>query len=217
MERSANLRMAALASVVALAAVLPLAAAVAGPAVTKLARHGDGPREHVNTAPERASLTRVTPSSPPSPSGPASASPAPPASALDEPTALLGLPPLPGTGEAGGTERAASCGPALGSPGGVHAQTCVLRQGGTTWARSYYRNETGDPLRMILTLMEPGGRALQVHCEVAAADGGGTCETPRRSAERATGEEPYSAVAEVASGDGARMLLRSGSNTGAAP
>ena len=38
----------------------------------------------------------------------------------------------------------ARCGPELSSPDGIEAQTCVLTQERDTWARTYYRNATGD-------------------------------------------------------------------------
>ena len=45
-----------------------------------------------------------------------------------------------------GLATAARCGPELTSPDGIEAQTCVLTQGRDTWARTYYRNATGDEL-----------------------------------------------------------------------
>ncbi|MEH6379305.1 hypothetical protein V7793_33945, partial [Streptomyces sp. KLMMK] len=121
----------------------------------------------------------------------------------------------------------ARCGPELTSPEGVEAQTCVLEQGNETWARTYYRNATGAPLRAVLTLMGPDGRTVQVHCRTTASDDPDGCETPRartvragsgeaarsgRAAEDGLGGDPYEAVAEIASADG-RLLLRSGSNS----
>lgn len=55
-----------------------------------------------------------------------------------------------------GLATAARCGPELSSPDGIEAQTCVLTQGEETWARTYYRNATGDELSSVLSLMEPG-------------------------------------------------------------
>ncbi|WP_449477385.1 hypothetical protein [Streptomyces abikoensis] len=121
----------------------------------------------------------------------------------------------------------ARCGPELTSPEGVEAQTCVLEQGNETWARTYYRNATGAPLRAVLTLMAPDARTVQVHCRTTASDDPDECETPRartvRGAEAARaaarGEDPYTAVAEIASegtgdgGEGGRLLLRSGSSS----
>ncbi|MFD4257042.1 hypothetical protein ACFWR9_05280 [Streptomyces sp. NPDC058534] len=113
------------------------------------------------------------------------------------------LPPGPAT--------AVRCGPELTSPEGVEAQTCVLAQGAETWARTYYRNATGDRLEAVLSLMGPDGRSLRMRCAVSAEDTPGTCETPR---ERARGGlAGYTAVAEFASRAGyGPLLLRTGSN-----
>src|SRR5947207_123844 len=43
-----------------------------------------------------------------------------------------------------GLATAARCGPQLSSADGIEAQTCVLTQGRQTWARTYYRNATGE-------------------------------------------------------------------------
>ncbi|MFF1639160.1 hypothetical protein ACFVXA_16230 [Streptomyces sp. NPDC058246] len=113
-----------------------------------------------------------------------------------------------------GLATAVRCGPELSSPDGIEAQTCVLKQGEDTWARTYYRNATGDELDSVLSLMGPGGRTVQMNCAVGAEDDPGVCETPR---ERTTGDVgAYTAVAEFAKGTGDRgpLLLRSGSNSG---
>ncbi|MCX4982194.1 hypothetical protein [Streptomyces sp. NBC_00572] len=111
-------------------------------------------------------------------------------------------------------ERVTNCGPELASPEGVEAQTCVLAEGPDNWARTYYRNATGQDLDAFLTLMAPGGRTVQVRCPVTAQDEPGTCETPR---ERGRGmATAYTAVAEFAGtgeGDNTPLLLRAGSNT----
>ncbi|MGW7084897.1 hypothetical protein ACWGH2_15605 [Streptomyces sp. NPDC054871] len=110
-----------------------------------------------------------------------------------------------------GLDSTAQCGPELTSPKGIEAQTCVLTQGHDTWGRTYYRNTTGDELSAVLTVMAPGGRTVQMHCAVGAADEPGACETPR---ERTAGNaEEYSAVVEFADGSGGPLLLRSGSNS----
>ncbi|WP_339130375.1 hypothetical protein WJM95_15820 [Streptomyces sp. f51] len=117
-------------------------------------------------------------------------------------------PPAPGLA------TVARCGPELSSPDGVEAQTCVLARGGETWARTYYRNATGDALSSALTLMGPGGRTVQMDCALDAEDDPGECETPRQ---RSTGDlGAYSAIAEFARSAGADdpLLLRSGSNSG---
>lgn len=110
-----------------------------------------------------------------------------------------------------GLATAARCGPQLASGGGVEAQTCVLTQGKDTWARTYYRNTTGEELTGILSFMGPSGLSVEMHCAVAAADARESCETPRQRVAGDTGA--YSAVAEFSHGDGSGpLLLRSGSD-----
>ncbi|MFJ5308102.1 hypothetical protein [Streptomyces sp. NPDC088350] len=113
-----------------------------------------------------------------------------------------------------GLATAARCGPELSSPDGVEAQTCVMTQGEDTWARTYYRNATGDDLDAVLSLMGPADRTVQMHCAVAAEDEPALCETPR---ERTQGDlAAYTAVAEFAARSGSGpLLLRSGSNSSA--
>ncbi|MFJ4336658.1 hypothetical protein [Streptomyces sp. NPDC088915] len=122
------------------------------------------------------------------------------------------VPPAPDAPVA--SERITRCGPELASPGGVEAQTCVLNEGSDVWARTYYRNTTGQELDAFLTLMAPGGRTVHVRCAVPAQDEPGTCEVPR---ERGAGAvTAYAAVAEFAgAGEGGStpLLLRAGSNT----
>ncbi|MFF4181660.1 hypothetical protein ACFYZ9_00590 [Streptomyces sp. NPDC001691] len=119
--------------------------------------------------------------------------------------------PLPGAAQ----DAAAHCGPELTSPEGVEAQTCVLERGRDTWARTYYRNATGEELRSALTLMGPGGRTVETNCQVAADDQPESCETPHESASvRAPGAGAYSAVSEFSgAGEDSPLLLRSGSNS----
>jgi hypothetical protein len=110
-----------------------------------------------------------------------------------------------------GLATAARCGPQLASGDGVEAQTCVLTQGKDTWARTYYRNVTGEELTGILSFMGPSGRSVEMHCAVGAADDPESCETPRQRVAGDTGA--YSAVAEFSRGDGTGpLLLRSGSD-----
>ncbi|KPI21816.1 hypothetical protein OK074_7326 [Actinobacteria bacterium OK074] len=110
-----------------------------------------------------------------------------------------------------GVATAARCGPQLSSPDGVEAQTCVLSQGADTWARTYYRNATGEDVTTVLSLLEPDGRTVRIDCEVGAEDDPGVCETPR---ERAAGDlGAYTAIAEFARGARGPLLLRSGSNS----
>ncbi|MEW2630164.1 hypothetical protein AB0903_00495 [Streptomyces sp. NPDC048389] len=122
-----------------------------------------------------------------------------------------------GEGEAYGDSAARTnsrCGPELASPGGVDAQTCVLTRAGLTWARTYYRNATGEKLTSVLTPMAPGGRTVRTNCDVGAGDEPRTCETPHEPSRGAA--SAYSAVVEFAAydrtGDGP-LLLRSGSNS----
>ncbi|WP_455353033.1 hypothetical protein [Streptomyces sp. SYSU K217416] len=112
-------------------------------------------------------------------------------------------------------QTSARCGPELSSPAGVEAQTCVLAGPADTWARSYYRNATGEELLAVLTLMGPGGRTVQINCPVGAEDQPGMCETPR---EATAGEsDAYTAVAEFAGPNvDDPLLLRSGSNPASA-
>ncbi len=188
MERAPNLRMIALASTVALAVALPLAAATAGPAESERSAP-DG----FATAPQSDGQTPVRAGLPGAPSA----------------GARTGA----GTGAAqmAAGHRKAHCGPELASPEGVEAQTCVLAEGGRSWARTYYRNTSGGPLRAVLTLMRPDGRTVQAYCEIPAGDEPGTCETPREPTVGG-GVAPYTAVAEVADARGERKLLRAGSN-----
>ncbi|WP_167158340.1 hypothetical protein [Streptomyces sp. MBT27] len=112
-------------------------------------------------------------------------------------------------------EATARCGPELVSPEGVEAQTCVLVLGHDTWARTYYRNATGQDLRAVLTLMGPGGRTVETNCQVAADDQPGSCESPRQGgAGGSVDEGAYSAIAEFSgAGEDSPLLLRSGSNS----
>ncbi|MGA5410799.1 hypothetical protein ACPCSC_26485 [Streptomyces lavendulocolor] len=122
----------------------------------------------------------------------------------EAPALLAGIDAPPAAGRA-------TCGPEVASPDGVEAQTCVLTEGRDTWARTYYRNATGEELGAVLTLMAPGGRTVQAHCEVRAEDEPGVCETPAEPS-RGTSAE-YTAVAEFAESGESPLLLRSGSNS----
>ncbi|MGA4865454.1 hypothetical protein ACPB9J_22725 [Streptomyces lavendulocolor] len=141
---------------------------------------------------------------PAAPAGPAGAGGAPGEVPGEAPALLAGIdaPPAAAT---------ATCGPEVASPDGVEAQTCVLTEGRDTWARTYYRNATGEELGAVLTLMAPGGRTVQAHCEVRAEDEPGVCETPAEPS-RGTSAE-YTAVAEFAESGESPLLLRSGSNS----
>ncbi|MZF85481.1 hypothetical protein [Streptomyces sp. SID5643] len=111
-----------------------------------------------------------------------------------------------------GPSTAVRCGPGLSSPDGIEAQTCVMTRGAETWARTYYRNATGEALDAVLSLMGPDDRSVRMTCAVRAEDEPGTCETPREP----TRGDPaaYTAVAEFAERGGrGPLLLRSGSNS----
>ncbi|MFJ5260583.1 hypothetical protein ACIQAC_08985 [Streptomyces sp. NPDC088387] len=184
-----NPRLLALAGLAVCAVVLPLAVASAGPA-------GDEART-------RAGRPVSTPSAGPRDDPrPHQQDPADPVASPTGSPLRLGV----------GLATAARCGPELTSPDGIEAQTCVLTQGEDTWARTYYRNATGEDLDAVLSLMGPGGRTVTMHCAVDAGDEPADCDTPR---ERTRGElEHYSAVAEFADAAGqGRLLLRSGSNS----
>jgi hypothetical protein len=215
-----NLRLLALAGVVACAVALPLAVASAGqvddaerPPVRPSA-HADA-RDPVRPSAHADARDPVRPSAhadardPVRPSAHAPVRPPAPADAkapAAEPTPsspVLGL----------GLATAARCGPELTSPDGVEAQTCVLTQGEESWARTYYRNATGGALDAVLSLMGPGGRTVQMRCAVAAEDDPGTCETPRVGTRGKPDE--YTAIAEFAARGAEGLLLRSGSNSSA--
>ncbi|MFI8874848.1 hypothetical protein [Streptomyces sp. NPDC055243] len=202
-----NPRLIALMGVVAITVLLPLAGASAGPVGDGDAEAGPSERS-ADAAPGAApdpdakqpSSEKPT-SKRPSTEGASSSSGSTSSSSSGDSSLLGGL----------GLDSAAQCGPELTSPKGIEAQTCVLTQGRDTWGRTYYRNTTGDELSAVLTVMGPGGRTVQTHCAVGAADEPGACETPR---ERTAGNaEAYSAVVEFADGSGGPLLLRSGSNS----
>ncbi|MEV0115131.1 hypothetical protein AB0H77_18070 [Streptomyces sp. NPDC050844] len=193
-----NPRLIALMGVVAITVLLPFAGASAGPVGDDDAGAGQAERptdpvpspDAKQPSKERLSSNQSAPERPNSNQ-----------SATEEPSLLSGL----------GLSSTARCGPELTSPEGIEAQTCVLTQRSDTWARTYYRNATGDELSAVLTVMAPGGRTVQMHCAVSAEDEPGVCETPR---ERTEGNAAaYSAVVEFADGSGGPLLLRSGSNS----
>ncbi|MFD7277278.1 hypothetical protein ACFV80_09530 [Streptomyces sp. NPDC059862] len=199
-----NVRLLALAGVVACAVALPLAVASAGPVgepdplTVRLSPRGDAKGSGAAGSRGGALASRDAAAVGEGAAAPADR-PAPRRSPF-----LLGL----------GLATAARCGPELTSPDGIEAQTCVLTQGGQTWARTYYRNATGDVLDAVLSLMGPGGRTVQMRCAVGAEDEPASCETPRERTQGDPGD--YSAVAEYAARGGrGPLLLRSGSNFGA--
>ncbi|MFI9808360.1 hypothetical protein ACIHEJ_29000 [Streptomyces sp. NPDC052301] len=179
---SRTLRLLALVGGVTAAVVLPFAVASAG-------QVGDAARHAVAGTPQDPARPRHQDAKDPS-------------AAPSRSAGLLGI----------GLATAARCGPALTSPDGIEAQTCVLTQGADTWARTYYRNATGEALDSVLSLMGPGGRTVQMRCATGADDEPATCETPREHSRG--GPDAYSAVTEF-SGRGAdgALLLRSGSSS----
>ncbi|QDQ16434.1 hypothetical protein FH965_19310 [Streptomyces spectabilis] len=195
-----NPRLLALLGIVAVAALLPLAGAAAGP-VFEDAKAPAGPG--------RAGAL------PPPAGGGAQEAGAHRASGAEpeaRPQQADGRPAHPAADAAPLPDTLSHCGPELSSPDGVEAQTCVLTQGADTWARTYYRNVTGEALEAVLSVMGPKGRTVQMHCAVGAGDEPGACDTPR---ERTSGVAAhYTAVAEFASESGDALLLRSGSNSG---
>ncbi|WP_107422160.1 hypothetical protein [Streptomyces lushanensis] len=220
-----NLRMTGLTAIVVFTALLPLAATT-GPMGTvrpaDSARPVVGRAEPLADAKVGAGLPTVSGTD-----GPAA-----------EDSATDGTPVAGDT--AGGTAGAATgdtaggdavmraderCGPEVASPEGIEARTCVLTEGGDTWARTAYRNTSGGELRAVLTLMGPRGRTVLTHCVAGVTDEPATCQTPREPS-RGTREQ-YTAVVEFAamptpsSGDDGEvsgpgtgpLLLRSGSNS----
>ncbi|MEV6793843.1 hypothetical protein AB0M87_17955 [Streptomyces sp. NPDC051320] len=187
-----NLRTTGLAAMVVLVVMLP-AAAAAGPATGLFAR--------------------------PAPSGASAPSGADRAGARERSAVVSGT-GASTTASGALPHTAAVCGPEVTSPDGVEAQTCVLTARseagppGATWARTYYRNETGTELDSVLVLLAPGGRTVEMHCVIGTEDEPGTCETPRDAVRGKPAQ--YTAVAEFArAGDGGDgpLLLRSGSNS----
>ncbi|MDI3402683.1 hypothetical protein [Streptomyces cavernicola] len=207
-------RLAVLVAAVALTASLPLAGALAGPTSEGRTDRTEAARQASSDA--RKGAADPVPSDPSGSSGEPGRAGASAGAGVEEkaPGRTTGGGLLSGLG----LTTAAQCGPELASPDGVEAQTCVLAQEGDTWARTYYRNATGERLRAVLTLMGPGGRTVQMHCAVGADDEPGACETPR---EPGRGEPAaYTAIAEFAAPQGAEgdeeerpLLLRSGSNS----
>ncbi|MEU9572168.1 hypothetical protein AB0D62_20195 [Streptomyces massasporeus] len=209
---SRKTRLLALAGVVAACAIaLPLAAASAGPTGsagpkgTVGSKGVVGSKDAVGSVDAAGSMgadARVSGSGALRPS-PRADDKAP---GVSEPSAVA---PLPALGE--GLSTAVRCGPELTSTDGIEAQTCVVTQGAQTWARTYYRNATGEALDAVLSLMGPDDRNVRMTCAVGSEDEPGTCETPREPARG--NPAAYTAVAEFAERGGlGPLLLRSGSN-----
>lgn len=202
-NRASHLPLIALVCTVVLAAALPIAAATAGPAGS--------------TAVGEAAVPSTESTSAQSARGPVA--PRGERGSGGSTDVAEGRRSGRGTHAADGAGLVSSCGPELTSPEGLTAQACVLSEEHETWARAYYRNETNSPLRGALTLTRPDGSSLRADCEVAAAGDPGMCETPREKSRQGALPEAdgeglrYSAMTEVGSLDGERLLLRSGSNS----
>ncbi|WP_369377705.1 hypothetical protein [Streptomyces sp. cg36] len=211
-----NLRMIGIGAVVVFTALLPLAASAGtaeGPESSPRAGGSEGPGTFGGAGGPDGARAPGGSGAPPSPGAhdgrPAhdDAKPSPRARVKGAPESTAHAPAAAGPAE---HEPAARCGPALVSPEGIEAQTCVLSEDRDTWARTYYRNATGGRLRSVLTLMGPRGHTVQTNCSVLAGDQPGVCETPREPARGKPGA--YSAVAEFSgTSDEAPLLLRSGS------
>ncbi|MEU4964507.1 hypothetical protein ACH4RA_10910 [Streptomyces smyrnaeus] len=214
-ERSSRLRVVTLASTVALAVALPLAAAVAGQDARLAAeafqaaqpRHSDDHARRVHDSQSQESgghdsgghetggheTGTRSPGSDSWAGHPSERSPSGSQTSEDRP--------------GGRGHPASSCGLEIVSPEGVAARACVLTEGGDTWARAYYRNPTGGRLPVVLTLHGPDGSLARAHCTLRGDGDPGVCETPRgRSAKATADKDTYMAVADVSSADGRRVL-----------
>ncbi|WTW96240.1 hypothetical protein OG216_23980 [Streptomycetaceae bacterium NBC_01309] len=214
--RTARVRTAALGTTVGLCLLIPLAAASAD------GSHGKSPGK----APVAGGTT--SPSGTPKPSGAHDFGNGVDPSAPDGVEAvkqLLGATTTPSGKASPATSPAATagpastpvsnalCGKAVEAPGGVRAQTCVEREGSEVWGRVYYRNPTAEPLLLVLSLLRPDEGAVEMRCTVAAKSGDGVCETPRLRTDSPLAE--WSAIAEVATEDGAEKVLRAGTASAA--
>ncbi|MCF2526471.1 hypothetical protein [Yinghuangia soli] len=215
--RTARVRTAALGTTVGLCLLIPLAAASADSA------HPKSP-----SADGRPGAATASPTAKPRPSGshdfgngvaPGSAE------GLDAVKQLLAATGTPaGTAPAAEASKAPAapastpvsnslCGKAVEVPGGIRAQTCVEREGTEVWGRVYYRNPTADPLLLVLGLLKPDGDTVEIRCTIEARAGEGQCETPRLRTDQAL--PAWSAIAEMATADSSRKVLRSGTASAA--
>ncbi|NJQ05488.1 hypothetical protein [Streptomyces lonarensis] len=214
-SRSSELRTTAVASAVALALALPLAFA------KSTTQHVDSPA----APPPAAAGTESGATGEDkdgSPAQPGSGSePAPghgdrhgaPGGAPDGPDGADGADGADGPEHPGGASRAADtdCGPAISAPEGVEARTCLVTEGADTWARVYYRNGSGEPLRGELTVHDPAGGTVEVRCDVPATEARGVCETPRVPTVDDSTASFYSATAELTGPGADGALLRAAS------
>lgn len=205
--RAARVRTAALGTTVGLCLLIPLAAASADSAHDRGAS-ADGPRASASGAatpkPSGGSHDYGNGVAPGGPDG------------IDAVKQLLGPASSPAATKSvpvvpAGTVAVADklCGKAVETQG-VRAQTCVEREGGEVWARVYYRNTSAEPLMLVLGMVRPGVGAgsLQMTCDIDAKSGDGQCDTPRLRTDQPLAA--WSAVAEIATADGSRKVLRSG-------
>lgn len=214
--RSARVRSAALGTTVGLCLLIPLAAASA-----------DAPR---TKPPAAEGLPSAVPSPKPGASGTGDfgngVAPGTP-EGIDAVKQLLGAgttppasaPSAPATSGAPAPAASAPvsnavCGKAVEVPTGVRAQTCVEREGSEVWGRVYYRNPTPAAMILVLSLLRPDAGTVQMRCTVDAASGDGVCETPRLRTDQPLAA--WSAVAEMATQDGSRKVLRSGTASASA-
>ncbi|MGV9337155.1 hypothetical protein [Streptomyces sp. NPDC003688] len=200
----ARLRLLTLAGLAAVAVLLPLGAASAGQTGGP---EPSGGASGGRTAAVGTPAVGTTVAGVPVVSAPAVPTPAAVLFAPEAAVAGRERPRSLGIGEA----TAVRCGPELSAPDGVEAQTCVLTRGGESWARTYYRNTSGDAVDALLSLLGPGGRTVLTRCAADGGDEPATCETPRLRTRGAPGA--FTAVAEFAGrGDAAPLMLRAGSN-----
>ncbi|WP_436785861.1 hypothetical protein [Yinghuangia sp. YIM S10712] len=223
--RSARVRTAALAATVGICLVIPLAAASADSARSKSATadgssvvptpRPSGSYEFGNgvdpEAPDGADVVKQLLAGTNSPAikgtSPTPSKPAPGGTAVP---AAPAAPPAAATPAAAASTASANtvCGKAAEAPGGVRAQACVAREGGEVWARVHYRNPTAEPLVVALVLLRPDNGTVEMRCTIDAGADEGQCETPRLRT-----DEPlalWSAIAEIATADESRKVLRAG-------
>ncbi|MBA0052718.1 hypothetical protein E0L36_18100 [Streptomyces sp. AJS327] len=244
-QGASRLRLTALASGVALAVILPFAAATAGtdrPAPERRTSHSHSPSADESAGAGRHGPSEATGDHPPLGLSRLTREVGPETSQDTGSPREPGHPPAERGGDASGARQQsppeptgrraprpssvgspASCGPEVAAPVGVEAQTCVLTEGRAARARAYVRNATNSRLRAVLTLLGPDGRSLRVRCALPASGGLQTCETPGRPRAAVDGEPSRegggmagrgrTAVVEVATADGERLLLRAGSES----
>lgn len=219
--RSARVRTAALTTTVGLCLVIPLAAASADsrskssaadgssvavtPVPTQSYAFGNGVDPN---APSGAEAVKQLLAGTNSPAAKGTSTPTgkPVPSATTAPGAPAAV-PTP-TAAASGAVANTVCGKAVEVPGGVRAQTCVVRDSGEVSARVHYRNPTAEPLTLVLVLQRPDNGTVEIRCTVEAGAGDSVCETPGLRTDQPLAA--WSAIAEIATADASRKVLRSG-------